>query len=85
MSGISTANSYESLTDESIELHIVNEAIKRKNPNKNLIKVIKPPPLTVYNMSISEVENDLANLGLQGHEIKITNYGTKIYTFTTDH
>lgn len=36
MSGIETVNSYESLTDESIEFHIANESIKRKNPKIQL-------------------------------------------------
>lgn len=84
MSGIETANSYESLTDESVEFHIANEAIKRKNA-KNSVKVSKPPPLTVFNIPISQLKTDLEFLGIKGHEIKLTKYGTKIYTSTNDH
>ena len=32
ISGIETANSYDSLTDEYIEYHIANEAMKQKAP-----------------------------------------------------
>ena len=30
-------------------------------------------------MLITQVKSDLATLGVQGHEIKLTRYGTKIF------
>ena len=84
ISGIETANSYDSLTDESIEFHLANEAMKRKAPIRKSTKITKPPPLTVFNFPIKDVKSELVFLGIQGHELKITNYGTKIFTNTNE-
>ena len=82
ISGMETSNSYESLTDESIEYHIAKESLKRKTPNKVNLKEPKLPPITVFNIPIATVKHDLTTIGIKDHEIKITQYGTKIFPKT---
>lgn len=83
--GMETANSYESLTDESVEFHLAKEALRRKSPTAKTVKLSKLPPITVFNIPITQIKNELAALGIQGHEIKITKYGTKIFASTNEH
>ena len=80
ISGIETSKSFESLTDESIEFQNAIDNIRRKTPGKiNTPKQLKPPPITVFNVLITQVKSDLVSLGVQVHEIKLTRYGTKIF------
>lgn len=85
-SGMETSNSYDSLTDESIEFHIAKESLKRKKPRTvNISKEPKLPPITIFNIPITQVKSELVLLGIQGHEIKVTQYGIKIFANTHEH
>lgn len=90
-SSVGTNNAYSELED-GVEEQEIPQYKKRKsnqhqNHSKNVIEKSKlPPPITVKSLSLTKLYQDLRGITLLKDDIniKLTQYGTKIYVKTTN-